>query len=570
MLSRMSLTFPRLIAGAAVLHLFLAVALFVVGRAGVAPALIDRDGIMGSFAFDSYNYQRGAIETAELLRSGNIVGWATAAQPPHVKIIAVPFALLSPLFGYGTLSAEPYNLVCYLAIVALVFALGRELGGQRAGVPAAAIVGLWPTFLLHTLQLLKDPIFVMAALAFLWCAITLLVRTYSPTASAGVSLVATLLVLLLALVRFSVAWLMIAVALLILVLLILRQTRERRLLFWNMAPVIAILLTGLIMPPLHSLQTIERTKTYLSDEAGPPKNVADPAMQMPTVVKWIDSPQRDRGARFARRVSSIRSRFAAVYSDSGSLVDAQAEFRNVGDLLRYIPRAFAVGMWAPFPSMWVSSGKQVGNIGKMISGLETLAIYFLQLFAVVAIVREPRRLALWFVLAIVVCGVTALAFIVPNVGAIYRFRYVFWMLLVVAATIGLNTSILTQDNWKRLLIAISTSCMLVVAQGCSSPPRKVDTVAITNFTGTSFRAVYVSPSTSNRWQENVLAIFELEDGDTLNLQFDPKGKNVEWDMKVEGVDGRYAEWKKLKFDGVSEITLVLKLSSTPVVVAEVE
>jgi hypothetical protein len=112
--------------------------------------------------------------------------------------------------------------------------------------------------------------------------------------------------------------------------------------------------------------------------------------------------------------------------------------------------------------------------------------------------------------------------------------------------------------------------LLVVAQGCSSHSQRVDTVAITNFTGTSFRAVYVSPSISNRWQDNVLAIYKLEDGDTLNLEFDPKGKNVEWDMKVEGVDGRYAEWKKLRFDGVSEITLVLKLSPTPVVVAELE
>jgi hypothetical protein len=376
--------------------------------------------------------------------------------------------------------------------------------------------------------------------------------------------------LLLAVVRFSVVLLMIVVALLILALLILRQVRERRLLFLNMAPAIAILLTGLLLLPLHSPRTIHRTKTYLSDEAGPPKNAVDPAMQVPTVVKWIGSSQPARGAKFVRRISSIRSRFAAAYADSGSLVDANTEFRSLSDLVRYVPRALAIGMWAPFPSMWVSSGKRVGNIGKLLSGVETLAIYFLQLFAVVAIVREPRRLALWFILAIVVCGVTALAFIIPNVGAIYRFRYVFWMLLVVAGITGLNTSVFTQDNLKRLLMAVSIMSLLVVAQGCSSHSQRVDTVAITNFTGTSFRAVYVSPSISNRWQDNVLAIYKLEDGDTLNLQFDPKGQNVEWDMKVEGVDGRYAEWKKLRFDGVSEITLVLKLSPTPVVVAELE
>src|SRR5215216_47889 len=332
----------RLIAGAAVLHLILATALFVAGRAGVAPSLIDRDGIMGSFAFDSYDYQRGAIETAQLLRSGNVAGWATAAQPLHVKIIAVPFALLSPLFGYSTLSAEPYNLACYLAIVALVFALGRELGGHRTGLLAAAIVGLWPTFVLHTLQLLKDPIFVMAALAFLLCAIKLLNRTYSQTASAGVSLVATLLVLLLVLVRFSVVLLMIAGALLILALLIWRQVRERRLLFWNMAPAIAILLTGLLMLTLHARPTIQRSKIYSSDAAGPLKNAADPARQVPTLVRWIltldwDRSNPDRAAKFARRISSIRSRFAAAYSDSGSLVDANVEFKMPGDLLNYLP-----------------------------------------------------------------------------------------------------------------------------------------------------------------------------------------------------------------------------------------
>src|ERR1051325_8074013 len=192
MSSRINLTCHRLIIAAAVLHLFLAIALFVAGRAGVAPSLIDRDGIMGSFAFDSYEYQHGAIELAELIRSGQITAWATAGQPVHVKIIAVPFALLSPLFGYSTLSAEPYNLICYVAIIGLVFALGREVGSHRTGVLSAAVVALWPTFLLHTMQLLKDPLFITAVLAFLFCAITSLDRTYRPAVSVSVSIFAVL------------------------------------------------------------------------------------------------------------------------------------------------------------------------------------------------------------------------------------------------------------------------------------------------------------------------------------------------------------------------------------------
>lgn len=573
-LSFATITAPRLIVIAAVLHLCLAVGLFAAGRAGLAPKLIDRDGIMGSFAFDSYDYQRDATAAAGLLRSGNVTEWATAAQPLHTRIIAISFVPLSPLFGNSTLSAEPYNLICYLTILALVFALGRELGGQRAGVLATAIVALWPTFLLHTLQLLKDPLFVTAALAFVLCAVTLLSRTYRPAASAGVSVVAVLLVLLLALVRVSFVVLMIAVTLLTLLLLVVRQRRERRLLFWNMTPALAILLTGLLLLPFLGPHTIQRSKQSQIDQVGPLKSAGDTGEQVPALAKWIAP-----GNKFARRISSMRSRFAGSYSESGSLLDADEEFSQVSDLMRYLPRALEIGMWAPFPSMWVAAGKRVGNVGKIVSGLETFAVYILQLLAVWALVRDPRSLTLWFVVIVFVCGVTALGFVIPNVGAIYRFRYVFWILLVVAAMTALSA--LVVKPWqtvtaKRSLIALSLACLLGVVQGCAShalvnnrDPLAAH-VAFTNSTGASFRAVYLSPSSAPGWQEDVLAGSRLNDGDKLQIAFDPNGNSSEWDLKVVGLDGRYAEWKKLKFDGVSEITLVLKLAPAPVVVAEVE
>lgn len=573
-----AITGPRLLVIAAVLHLFLATALFVAGRAGVAPTLIDRDGIMGSFAFDSYDYQHRAIETSQMLRSGHLRAWATAAQPLHVKLMAVPFALLSPLFGYSTLSVETYNVVCYLAIIGLVFALGSEVGGRRAGVLSAVLVALWPTFLLHTLQLLKDPIFITAALAALWCAITLLVRTYRPAASAGVSVIAILLLLLIASVRFSSVLMLAAVAILILGLLIVRQAIERRLLFWNMIPALAVCVAGLLLLPFISGQNIRYTKKYPSDQFGPLKSVVDASAQVPTLVRWIDGPagQHVAGDRLARRISSMRSRFAAAYSEAGSVLDAQVEFRNVSDLVRYVPRALEIGMWAPFPSMWFSAGRRVGSAGKIISGFETLAIYFLQVLAVLALVRDPRRLALWFVFAIVVCGVTAVAFVVPNAGAIYRFRYVFWILLVVAAMSGSNAFAKRRElgGLKPIVITIMIAGMLAVVNGCSSYMPAVKPLnprlGVTNFTGTAFSAVYLSPASASDWQENLLNNSTLKDGDTLDIQLELNGKNIDWDLKVQGVDGHYAEWKNLKFDQISEMTLVLKLSPTPVVVAEVE
>jgi hypothetical protein len=53
-----SWTGRRLVASAAALHVMLAVALFVAGRTKIAPTLIDQDGIMSSFAYDSYGCGR--------------------------------------------------------------------------------------------------------------------------------------------------------------------------------------------------------------------------------------------------------------------------------------------------------------------------------------------------------------------------------------------------------------------------------------------------------------------------------------------------------------------------------
>ena len=449
------ITGRRLVAAAVLLHLLLAITLFVAGRAAVAPAVIDRDGIMPSFAFDSYDYQRGAIKVTELLRAGKLVQWATAAEPVHVKIIAIPFAVLAPLFGYSTLSAEPYNVACYAAIVGLVFALGKEVGGRRVGLLAGTIVALWPTLLLHTLQLLKDPLFVTATVAFLLCVMTWLTRTYGRRASLAVSIVAILLLLLLCLVRINFMLLIIAVVLVALTFLVIRQAMQRRLLFWNLAPPVAVLLTALLLMPFYLSHTTERVKHYPSDQSGPLKIDGDSFERVPTTVVRISGPEtnqapagerRTRLEKFARRISSMRSRFAAAYYNSGSLLDANTEFRTASDLLAYLPRAMAVGLWAPFPDMWISAGRRVGNAGKLLSGVETLVIYLLQVLAVVAIVREPRRLALWFLLAIVILGVTALAVVIPNVGAIYRFRYVFWIMLVITAITGLDSFLATRQT----------------------------------------------------------------------------------------------------------------------------
>jgi hypothetical protein len=94
--------------------------------------------------------------------------------------------------------------------------------------------------------------------------------------------------------------------------------------------------------------------------------------------------------------------------------------------------------------------------------------------------------------------------------------------------------------------------------------------ALANFTGTALRAVYISPSESAGWEENVLGGGELADGTTVRIGFSPEEKAASWDIRVEAVDDHFAEWKGLHLGDVSRITLLLDMVGERVVVAEIE
>jgi hypothetical protein len=445
----------RLLAAAAVMHVALAFGLHWAGRAQVAPGLIDRDGIMDTFAHDSYEYQGGAVRLAEVLKNDGVTAWAAAGQPLHVRFISLQFALLGPLTGYGPLSAEPFNLLCYIAVVGLTLLLGREVGGARAGLLAAAAVALWPTFLLHTLQLLKDPLFIAAALALVLCVTTWLTRDYGRAGAVAACALMGGGTWLLLLIRVNFAVVIFALVLTGFALLAVRQWKEGRWLRWNMAaPVVILASCGLLLVALVLLRPapVPRLKQYPSERAGRAKTSPAAGEQMPTAVTYL--PMAQPGAdgrpsragllagaanRYARRVGVMRYRFSAFYTEAGSGIDRGVRFDDLRSLFLYLPRAFAIGWWAPFPNTWVGSGKRVGSAGKLLSGAETLVIYALQLLALAAVFLPPRRLAALLLLALTTFGVTALGLVVPNVGALYRFRYTFWVLLIVLGAKGFES-----------------------------------------------------------------------------------------------------------------------------------
>ena len=84
-------------------------------------------------------------------------------------------------------------------------------------------------------------------------------------------------------------------------------------------------------------------------------------------------------------------------------------------------------------------GEQTGAGGRLLSGFETLLIYVIECLALFAVWRERRKISAWFLFLVITIGAVALGLVVANMGALYRLRYPFWMLLIVLGAGGADS-----------------------------------------------------------------------------------------------------------------------------------
>lgn len=154
----------HLMVAALTMHLVLAIGIHVIGRFALIPAMFDANGIGITFAVDSTIYRNDVIGLTDVLFREGFANWLAVPAPFHVHLYSLSFALLGRWVGFNTLAAEPLNALYYLLILVLTFQLGREAFDGRVGLIAAGCIAIWPSFLLHTTQLLRDPLFIAAML----------------------------------------------------------------------------------------------------------------------------------------------------------------------------------------------------------------------------------------------------------------------------------------------------------------------------------------------------------------------------------------------------------------------
>lgn len=405
---------------AGVVHVTLATAIFLVGHFQILPNTFDENGTGLTFAIDGATYQQVASNLANELQINGIGAWLNTKAPFHSRLYSLSFATFGRFLGHNILGAEPLNLIFYLAILSCIYFLGREVFDVRAGFVAATIVALWPSFLFHSTQLIRDPISIACFLSLVLLLTLLLSRDFALGTSIALGVGGAVIVTLLWLIRGNMWNIVLVAVALTFVLLVARFVH--RFIIGNTIALVIIIAAVLLVPSRFE-------STSLPGVRPPATSLAIPSTTQPPSREGI-------WTRTMRELAGRRAGFRS-YTSQASNIDRDVQFRSVGDVVTYIPRALAIGFFAPFPKMWVEPGSY-GRTGRLLSGAETLAMYVLYLAVAFCLWRDRRNLKMWFVFSIAAVGLLALGLVVVNAGALYRIRYVFWMMLIVMGSRGFS------------------------------------------------------------------------------------------------------------------------------------
>ena len=119
-----------------------------------------------------------------------------------------------------------------------------------------------------------------------------------------------------------------------------------------------------------------------------------------------------------------------------------------------------------------------------------------------------------------------------------------------------------------LVAVLAASVTAFASNGISAPTRDDAQVVrvsvgpqdftLVNKTGLTIMEVYVSPSESDEWEEDVMGKDVLGDGESVDISFDRKETAAKWDLKVVTDKKQSYEWEGLNLLKIEKVTIALE------------
>jgi hypothetical protein len=122
------------------------------------------------------------------------------------------------------------------------------------------------------------------------------------------------------------------------------------------------------------------------------------------------------------------------------------------------------------------------------------------------------------------------------------------------------TCLINPSGWevRRMTLSVFAACVVIASLTAPAVAQSKLDFTLKNDTGLVITELYVSPNTSDNWEEDVLGKDVLEHGASLDIAFSRTEKTCLWDLKIIDDEDDAVEWENLDLCKASHITLMYK------------
>lgn len=78
---------------------------------------------------------------------------------------------------------------------------------------------------------------------------------------------------------------------------------------------------------------------------------------------------------------------------------------------------------------------------------------------------------------------------------------------------------------------------------------------VVNATGVTIDSLYISKVTVNDWEEDVLGVDTLPDGESVEINFSPDEEECKWDIMIKDTEGNAIYWRDVNLCEIETLTL---------------
>ena len=425
------------------------------------PMLPALHGGYGLLKNDAVFFQQSALLLADsIVKHGWFTWsmWSTELNTTgNVGILSALYALFS---SHDPALIIPINAFFHASSAFLLLLIGREIWpgkvGSVAGLVTAVLFVIYPSALSWYSQPLKDSYVIAGVLIVLYSLLKLLKPLSIKQSLMNLAWLVIGMCLVIFVKPYYIKLLLVIVivtSLIIIVWAALNRMQLRK--YIILFSVLAIGLTGLVykLTPvsvndgtIYEKSSLAITPDLLAKYEHDPVKLA--LLKSISTWRWKNTQYLphfvDQYFETAAR-TRLGMIFWNLHVGANTLIDANRMPDSVTSSIAYLPRALQVGLFAPFPNMWLEK-ISLPRLGAVI---ETL-IWYLIAPGILLTLFYRRSVQLTITLIFVLFFVAVFSFVSPNVGTLYRARYAFEFLMMLIGAGGWVIFVARQSRPKSI------------------------------------------------------------------------------------------------------------------------